>query len=62
MKKQILLFLFTLISLMGFSQAKYYWVGGTGGSWSSTAPSSWNTSLDGSGTGRTSILTGYFNF
>jgi hypothetical protein len=48
--------IFTLIFFCGClfvnAQQTYYWTGGTTGSW--TAPSSWNTALNGSGTARAS--------
>ena len=46
-----------LISITGFSQNTYYWVGGTAPiSFSSTSGTKWNTSLDGSGTPRSSTV------
>ncbi len=49
--KRILLICSLLISVAGFGQATYYWVGGTAGN--VTSSTSWNTNLDGSGTPRT---------
>ncbi len=45
-----------LLSIVSFSQATYYWVGGSGGEWNSA--SSWNTNLNGSGSDRTPANTG----
>ncbi|MEP6673705.1 MAG: T9SS type A sorting domain-containing protein [Ferruginibacter sp.] len=55
MKKVIFTLLFISGTLLGFSQATYYWVGGTTGTWSTGT--SWNTALDGSGTSRTAATT-----
>ena len=49
--KKILLICSLLITVAGFGQGTYYWVGGPTGNWTSSA--SWNTNLDGSGTART---------
>ena len=50
MKKVFSTFLFFVIVIIAHSQTTYYWVGGATGLW--TASTSWNTSLDGSGTPR----------
>ena len=49
--KKILLICSFLISVAGFGQGTYYWVGGANGAWSTST--SWNTNLDGSGSPRT---------
>ena len=50
MKKVISTLVFLSVALLGFSQATYYWVGGSSGTWSSA--NSWNTQLNGSGSNR----------
>jgi len=50
MKNIAITFLILFFGLTGFSQATYYWVGNASGTWNTA--SSWNTSLDGSGSNR----------
>ncbi len=51
MKKTFTLLSLLLISIVGFSQTTYYWVGGVGPT-SFTSNSNWNTQLDGLGDAR----------
>ena len=50
--KFILLFIFICSANFAFSQTTYYWVGGSTASWASST--SWNTTLGGGGSARTS--------